>query len=286
MKTHGAELCRLASGAGVELLWDGDPAVWGRQAPILFPVVGALKGGRLVHQGCSYPMPRHGFARDLEFRMVRLTGHSCTLRLSDDAATRAMYPFPFQLDVGMCITGPELAVSFELHNPGDDALPASFGAHPAFRWPLLPGLPRAEHWLEFEKPETGPLPMLDPDGLLGDPVRDCPLRGRVLHLEDALFEQDALVFRPVMSRAVRYAAPGAPGLEVGWEGFQQLGVWTRPGAGFLCIEPWRGYASPAGFDGEFAAKPGIFLVSPGATVSARFSVKLLPPEIEPGLRFS
>ena len=114
-------------------------------------------------------------------------------------------------------------MSFELHNPGDDALPASFGAHPAFRWPLLPGLPRAEHWLEFEKPETGPLPMLDPDGLLGDPVRDCPLRGRVLHLEDALFEQDALVFRPVMSRAVRYAAPGAPGLEVGWEGFRAAG---------------------------------------------------------------
>jgi galactose mutarotase-like enzyme len=78
---------------------------------------------------------------------------------------------------------------------------------------------------------------------------------------------------------VRYSAPGAPVLEVAWDGFPQLGIWSRPGAGFLCIEPWRGYASPGEFDGEFAAKPGIFLVGPGGTVSAQYTVRVLPPEI-------
>jgi galactose mutarotase-like enzyme len=68
-------------------------------------------------------------------------------------------------------------------------------------------------------------------------------------------------------------------LEVRWDGFPQLGVWSKPGAGFLCIEPWRGYASPEGFDGEFTDKPGIFLVSPGSTLSARYSVNVLLPEI-------
>jgi galactose mutarotase-like enzyme len=80
----------------------------------------------------------------------------------------------------------------------------------------------------------------------------------------------------VHSRSVRYSAPGAPVLEVSWNGFQQLGLWSK--GAFLCIEPWRGYASPQGFDGEFRDKPGVFLVGPGATVSARYSVKLLPAE--------
>jgi galactose mutarotase-like enzyme len=170
-------------------------------------------------------------------------------------------------------------VQYHLHNPGDRDLPASFGAHPAFRWPLLPYLTREAHWLEFEKPEGEKLPAVDGDGLLGDPDRPSPLDGRLLALRDGLFAQDALVFRPVRSRAVRYSAPGAPVLQVGWDGFTELGVWTRPGAGFLCLEPWRGHASPAGFDGEFSAKPGVFLVRPGATVSAQYTVAVLPPDV-------
>jgi galactose mutarotase-like enzyme len=280
VKPHGAELCRLQTGSGLDLLWDGEPAVWARQAPVLFPVVGALKGGRLLHQGQSYPMPRHGFARDLDFRLVRLTGHSCSFRLSDDACTRASYPFPFRLEIGFRIDGPELRVQYDLHNPGDADLPASFGAHPAFRWPLLPGAARDAHWLEFEKAEGDLLPALGPDGLLAGPARPSPLQGRLLPLGDALFAEDALIFRPVQSRAVRYSAPGTPVLEVTWDGFQQLGVWSKPASGFICIEPWRGYASPESFDGEFADKPGIFQVSPGATVSAQYTVKILPSEID------
>jgi len=276
VKLHGAELCRLAAG-GQDLLWNGDPAVWGRQAPVLFPVVGALKDGRLLHQGQAYPMPRHGFARDLDFSLVRLTGHSCRFRLRDDPATRAMYPFPFQLEVGFRIDGPELTVRYELHNPGDSALPAAFGAHPAFRWPLQPGVPAKTHWLEFEKPEAALLPALDGAGLLTAAPRPSPLEGRRLRLREDLFSADALIFKPVQSRAVRYSGPGAPVLEVAWDGFQQLGLWSK--GAFLCIEPWRGYASPEGFDGEFADKPGNFLVSPGGTAAAQYSVKVLPPEI-------
>ncbi|MGA2082244.1 MAG: aldose 1-epimerase family protein [Holophaga sp.] len=279
VKVHGAELCRLQTGAGVDLLWHGDPAVWGRQAPVLFPVVGALKDGRLRHRGRDYPMPKHGFARDRDFRMVRLAGHTCALRLQDDPDTRAQYPFPFQLDLTFTILGPELRVRYDLHNPGDHDLPASFGAHPAFRWPLLPGLLRESHWLEFEKAEGDLLPAVDAQGLLGGPARPSPLRGRLLALEDGLFAEDALVFRPVQSRAVRYSAPGAPVLQVAWDGFPHLGVWTKSGAEFLCIEPWRGHASPRDFDGEFADKPGVFKVRPGGTVTAQYTVTVLPPDV-------
>ena len=48
-----------------------------------------------------------------------------------------------------------------------------------------------------------------------------------------------------------------------WEGFSELGIWSKPGgARFLCIEPWHGFASPTGFDGEFADKPGVMHIAP------------------------
>jgi hypothetical protein len=40
-------------------------------------------------------------------------------------------------------------------------------------------------------------------------------------------------------------------------------VWTRPGAPFICIEPWQGVTDPAGFSGDIREKPGIFMVPPG-----------------------
>jgi galactose mutarotase-like enzyme len=169
-------------------------------------------------------------------------------------------------------------MGYELHNPGDDVLLASLGAHPAFRWPLVPGLDRQAHGLEFEKPEGDTVAALDPFGLLAPQPRPSPLEGRYLPLQDGLFTRDALIFQPVRSRAVRFSAPGSPIVEVAWDGFPQLGVWSKPGAGFLCIEPWRGYPSPAGFEGEFKDKPGVFAVSPGATVSASYTIRILAPD--------
>jgi len=66
-------------------------------------------------------------------------------------------------------------------------------------------------------------------------------------------------------RAVRYAGPSGPSLELAWSGFRELGIWSKPAAPFLCIEPWRGFASPAGFDGEFSDKPGLMLIASGET---------------------
>jgi len=276
VKTAGGELCRLQTHSGLDLLWDGDPAVWGRQAPTLFPIVGALKGDRLLHKGKATTLPRHGFARDREWSLKRLTAHSCTLRLSDDEASRAQYPFPFELCVTFRIDDNSLRVQYDLRNPGEAPLYASLGAHPAFRWPIHPDLARNAHLMVFEKTETAFLPVLDAKGLLGAGNQPSPLRNRELLLRDEVFAEDALIFNPVESRYLRYSAPGSPVLEVSWEGFPQLGLWSRPGAGFVCIEPWRGYASPAAFNGEFNEKPGVFQVSAGATTSAAYTVRVLP----------
>ena len=275
IKALGAELCSLQTVGGVDLLWDGDPAVWPRHAPHLFPVVGRLLGDRLRHQGRDYPMSPHGFARGLAFRMVRLTREDCTLVLQDDETTRAMYPFAFELRINLALDGPSLRVTYELINPGKEPLPASLGAHPAFRWPLIPGTPREDHLLKFDLPETAPIRRQN-GGLLDPAPHPSPVVDRTLWLQDALFQADVLIFDQVKSRKVRFGVPGAPALEVGWEGFEQLGIWTKPGAGFLCIEPWRGLPSPADFAGEFPEKPGILLIPPGGRRYFRYSATVIP----------
>ena len=55
-----------------------------------------------------------------------------------------------------------------------------------------------------------------------------------------------------------------------------LGIWTKPGAPFLCVEPWQGYAAPEGFAGELATKPGIVRLEPGASASYAMTIEVAP----------
>jgi len=263
IKTAGAELCMLRTGGGTDLLWSGDPAVWGRQAPTLFPVVGAMAGDRLLHKGVSYPMPKHGFARDLDFRLVRLSAHACAFRLKDDDGTRASYPFPFQLDLAFSILGAELKVQYHLHNPGDRDLPASFGAHPAFRWPLDESVAPDGYSLRFDRTETANRLEVGSDGLLTG--RKVPFFRDVdqLKLRPDLFRAGAVVLEGLKSESVTLGADTGPGVRLQAPGAKWWGFWTKPGAPFLCMEPWHGVADTFGADWDLRGKPGIMALAPG-----------------------
>ena len=266
VKADGAELCSLRNTAGQELLWQALPA-WPRHAPVLFPIVGRLTDDRLRHRERDYRMTQHGFARDHRFAWAETTGASCRLVLEDDEATRAIYPFAFRFAVEYVAAGDTVSVIFTVTNTGDEVLPASMGAHPAFNWPLSQGIAKEKHYLQFDAEEPGPIRGVQ-GGLLLDKTRPTPIHGRMLPLREDLFAADAIILDPVASRSVRFTAPGGPSIEVGWNGFPELGVWSRPGVDLLCIEPWYGMASPVGFDGEFLDKPGIFRLAPGESRAA------------------
>ncbi|MGY4302843.1 galactose mutarotase-like enzyme [Bradyrhizobium sp. USDA 4369] len=263
IKAIGAELCSLKTTAGLELLWQAGPA-WPRHAPWLFPIVGRLKDDQLRHRGRTFPMTQHGFARDLRFTWLERTAESCVLRLTDDETTRARYPFAFRLTLTYRITADRLDIAVEIANAGDEVLPASFGAHPAFNWPLLPGEPKESYRLLFAEPEPAPIRRLA-GGLLRAAAEPSPIRGRDLALSERLFDDDAIILDHPVSRSLGFMGDKGPALVLAWDGFRELGIWSKPGgASFLCIEPWRGYASPIGFDGEFSDKPGVMQVPAGA----------------------
>ncbi|MDB5703988.1 MAG: aldose epimerase [Sphingomonas bacterium] len=260
----GAELTHLRDARGRELMTDADPAYWTGHAPILFPLVGRPNGDMIRIDGVEYPMKQHGFARRMPFELMRHDASSALFRLADNEETRAVYPFAFALEIGFAISGATLKIEARIANYGDAPMPASFGWHPAFAWPLPYGEPREDHRIVFEQDEPEPLREIMPGGLIGPTPRPSPLDGRTLMLRDDLFANDALVWDGIHSRRVTYGAPAGPCLDIAFPDTPKLGIWTRPGAHFVCIEPWHGIADPEGYVGDFRDKPGVFEIAPGS----------------------
>ena len=271
----GAQLFALRDSAGRDLQWNGDPAVWKGRAPILFPIVGALAGNQYRLEGQTFSLPRHGFARDRMFMLVETTASSALFRLRWDDESLKLYPFRFELDLRFSLEEAALHMVATARNlEGDKTMPASFGFHPALRWPLPYGQPRGVHGLTFEKSEPAPVRRLNDQGLLLPAAFDSPVAGHHLALRDELFAGDAIIFDDIASRSLRYGADAGPQLEFAFPDMPQLGIWTKPGADFICIEPWHGFADPEGFDGDLRHKPGMALLPPGTAKDFAMSISL------------
>lgn len=272
ISAHGAELVALEA-KGTPLLWDGDPAWWAGRSPLLFPIVGRVPDDLITIEGHRYPLKQHGFARLSTFDLVAATAAHCRFRLTDSSGTRALYPFAFALTLDYDIAGNTLSVHARVENRETQRMmPFSFGFHPAFRWPLPPATGKEDHMLVFSHAEHAatarPL-----DGLLA-PKRHPNLVGdsRRLALDDALFEEGALIFDTLASNTITYRNSRGASIEIGFDNLPHLGIWTKPGAPFVCVEPWHGYAAPLGFSGELADKPGVVRLAPGA--AAEFIMRL------------
>lgn len=274
IRSLGAELVRLQDGSGADYLWNGDPAWWNGRSPILFPIVGALSEGRLKVDGKTFAMAQHGFARRSTFEVVLREEAHCAFRLRPNEETRAQYPFEFELRLDYEVIGRALSMRASISNVGSGLMPASFGFHPAFRWPLAADLAKTDYSIEFDRPETAPVERPAEGGLLSGSPKPSPVVGRTLALRDSLFDDGALIFRGLESRRVVYGATTGPRIAVAFDGLPDLGIWTKPGAGFVCIEPWRGYASPRDFDGELWDKPGITLIEAGATRQLEMRIEI------------
>src|SRR6478735_6508987 len=149
----GAELTHLRDAGGRELMTDADPAFWTGHAPILFPVIGMPFEETIRVDGTAYPMKKHGFARRSLFEVIEAAEDRVTFALTDSAETRAAYPFAFRLELTYRIEGATLWIEARIANPEDTPLPASFGFHPAFAWPLPYGENRGAHRILFDADE-------------------------------------------------------------------------------------------------------------------------------------
>jgi galactose mutarotase-like enzyme len=260
----GAELRQLRSTiTGMDYLWSGDPVWWGKFSPVLFPIVGTLRGNHYQFRGTTYTLPRHGFAREKMFRAEQISETEALFTLEDDESTRVVYPLRFILQLRYKMADGRLTVTYSVFNPGDGPLYFSLGAHPAFRVPLRDGLSYEDYKLKFSRPETtGRWPLQE--GLIMDASVPFLESQTDILLTTDTFARDAIVLKNLTSEYIELSSDrDEHGLRFGIKGWPHLGLWAAPGAPFVCIEPWQGHADTVSHDGEFSRKPGIVALGPG-----------------------
>jgi len=269
----GAELWSLTDAEGREYMTDADPAFWTGHAPLLFPIVGALNGGRFRLGGKEYALAKHGFARTSRFDLIDLGPAYVHFRLRACDATRTVWPFEFQLDAEFALSDVKLSTIVTVSNQSKQPMPFSFGFHPAFAWPLPGGGAKDAHRVIFARDEPAPVRRIDPvRGVLLADVEPTPVVDRELAPHAAMFEADALIWDKLASRSVRFTSAGGPSLTIDFPDCPHLGIWQKPGAPFLAIEPWHGFNDPDGVDGDLGEKPGTLTLEPGREKRFRMDV--------------
>jgi len=270
INTLGAELCSLKNTENKDFIWEGDPAYWGKHSPVLFPIVGTLKNNTYTHNNKEYILTRHGFARDMEFELVDLTANTATFSIQSNSTTLASYPFQFELQIQYTLFHSTLEIAYKVINKDTTEIPFSIGAHPAF---ALPG--NFENYsLEFEKVEPLEYTLLEND-LVSTQTETIATNSNFVPLTHKLFERDALIFKKLESKSLTIVEKEIPRLKVHFEDFPNLGIWTKVGAPFLCIEPWFGYSDTTETNDNLFEKEGIIVLKSTDTFQTKFCIEIL-----------
>ena len=281
--TMGAQLMSLRKDES-EYLWQGDSNWWPRRAPILFPIVGVLKGSKAESAEGTISLARHGLARLNQFEVVEQSTFSVTLQLKSTEETRKSYPYDFELKLIFSVAGDTLTQTYEVTNPANVVLPFTLGAHPAFNIPI-PGVDASsldQYHLSFTRSWTSYGPSITDDGLcdyatLQKLIVDSdklPLSWELIDREKTITLED-VPDRRITLAASTEAPSEAHGIQMDFEGFDYLGIWSAaPGCPFVALEPWCGIADTVDTDGIFEHKPGIMFLEPEQSITKTLSVKV------------
>jgi galactose mutarotase-like enzyme len=276
VRSKGAELTSLFDkSAGIEYLWQGNPEIWNWHAPNLFPVVGACFNQQIRVDGQLYPMERHGFARQSAFSLQESSPTQAILSLESSPRTLAIYPYRFRFQLIYSLNEQSLEVTYRVINADNQPVFFSVGGHPAFNVPFFPDEQYADYYLEFAHEEPLARHLISERGLFTGQTRPVPTEGRKLHLSKEMFAEDALVFKNISSRQVSLRSRNhSHHLRVDYPAFNYLGLWAKPGAPFVCIEPWLGCADTEGKPVIFPEKEAIQRVDPGAVFEGSFFIRV------------
>jgi len=276
IRNQGGELTSLINKAtGVEHIWQANPAVWPWHAPNLFPIIGALNNNQLLVDGNAYTLPRHGFTRNSELLLIASDNQSAKFSLPYCEKTLAVYPYKFDFQIHYDLIDTALRVTYKVINLDKKGIYFSVGGHPAFNVPFNKGENYEDYYLEFDAKETLETHLLSDQGTFSGQTAPVAFDGNKLHLTRDMFNNDALVFKNTRSRMVTIkSTKHDQSLSVEFPHFNYLGIWAKPGADFVCIEPWIGLADTATRETDIKQKEGIQELKVGHVFEAAYFISL------------
>jgi galactose mutarotase-like enzyme len=267
----GAELSSIKdTKTGFEFLWQADPAIWARHAPVLFPVVGKVAGNELKVKGKAYPLTQHGFARDMTFKNITETQDEVWYSLTSDAHTLTMYPYAFELAIGYRIDGRSLTCTYRIIHTGNSPMYFSIGAHPGFN---LPNAKLEDYMIIFEHEEQEERHLLQ-NGLFSGETKPVFSTPRTINLSAALFDDDAIVLKNLRSTQLKLKQRnGTFCITLDYQNFPYMGLWAPKGSNrFICLEPWCGHSDPVNGHTDISAKPGIISLAEGELFTRSYTL--------------
>lgn len=282
IKKAGAELTSVIDQkSGYEFIWQGDKKYWGRQAPVLFPIIGRLKDHQYEYQGEVYHLPQHGFARDRVFKLEDNNANSALFSLTYDEESLKNYPFQFKLFIRYLLKGNKLTVDYEVVNlSNSEVMYYSIGGHPAFNVSQI----KVNRKFDFDKVFFEIYP--------GRPYKKIPIskegytqlhktkqveskRQQLMHRD---FKKDALVFE-LSNQSEVILRDESENVEIRLKPnrMDYLGIWSPypKEAPFICLEPWTGLADSERATGKLEEKNEISFLDVNEKMNHEYTITFL-----------
>lgn len=269
ISTLGAELQSVKGKDQKERIWQADKNIWGRHAPVLFPIVGALKNDQYKYDDEIYKMTQHGFARDHDFKVKSQTDSAVTFELEQMPETLTKYPFNFILDITFELHYNSVFVTYSVFNDNDREMTFSIGGHPGFKFNYLDS---DEAKLVIQNPEQVYELGFTSDHLI-DAKHPQQLDHSDLPLNSESFVTDTLTYQNLGMSTFSLYNGDAKKVEL-MTNSPFVGVWSpyHKDGNFVCLEPWWGIADTVSADGNMEHKFGVNKLQPKQNFNASWNV--------------
>ena len=278
VQEKGAELCSIFSKqTQTEFMWDANPEIWGSYAPVLFPIIGCLKDNEFYHKGKTYSVPKHGFIRNND-ALTYLVENPTTILFSYKFTEQTLqfYPFQFEFILRYQLYENSILVSHTIvnHHPSD-RMYYSLGGHPGFKCPFFEGEHYEDYYIEFDHLETEPTWMVASNGLIESETLPFLNETNRIPLQTSIFANDALIFKNLKSKVARLKSDKHnTNIQLNFSDFDYLGIWAKPNANFVCIEPWLGISDSVTSSKIFEDKEGIQQLEGGESKQFLYTITL------------
>ena len=272
----GAQLCSVKNTGGVEYIWQADPRVWGRHAPLLFPFIGRLKDSRYTLNGREYQIGSHGFARDSVFTVAAQDEHRASFVLESSPETLAMWPYEFRLTVTFELVGNRLVKTCTVENPNGETMYYELGHHDGFNAALAPGEVMADYAVCLPGVDSLHPYGMDESAMMTPKSREIPLdRGRI-NLKPMTYGLDTIVLDEFSTKSVRLVdKSGKARVTLDFEDYTYLGIWTmdqEADTNYVCLEPWSSLPDATFVGRDLTEKAHVRSLAAGQQESLSYTV--------------